>query len=704
MAISLKEHQFLLEIGVEEIPAEHSGPAAEYLRAGFDRLLNESNLSAIDTMVSHTPRRFFLLASGLPETQADIRVERTGPALKISYDAEGNLTPAALGFLKKNNATAADLCTQSTEKGEFIALSFVQKGRSTKDILRDWILEIVPKMPFPKRMIWNDPQLAFSRPLRWLCVLWDQDVIDLELGGLKSGRISFGNRRFGLDFAISIADPDTYTSVLAQVGVIADRAVRKQMLVGQLQQLLDGSTMKVIEDDRLAETVCDLVEYPHAVLAGFDAAFLKLPEKIITSTISQNQKYFGVLDASGKLSNRFVFISNGDPDHDDLIRKGNEKVVKARLSDAMWYFDEDCRHPLESYRPRLADVVFQSRLGTLAAKNLRVEKLSAFICQELGLNADDSADVLRTANLCKADLVTNMLGEKEFTKLQGYIGKQYALVSGEKETVAEGIYEHYMPRGSNDALPASLTGAIVAVADKTDTVCGIIGVGMTPTGSADPFALRRAANGVVQILMEREWQLNLPRLIDYAISLVADDAVMEPGSNDSVQNFFLQRVAWSLKQNGLEYDVIDSVTHLSMTTPADMQRRCAALQNIKSTDDFTRLVIGFKRASNIIGEDAELPVVDPTLFTDEAERDLYQALNHLSEQITRELAENSYDRVLGHLTSFGTHIDSFFDAVLVNCDDMSVRTNRHALLGEVKRQFLQVADIGRIVTDTENGE
>lgn len=700
----MKEHRFLLEIGVEEIPAEHSAPAAEFLRSGFERLLKDSCLSASEITVSHTPRRFFLLASGLPETQADVKVERTGPALKISYDAEGKLTPAAQGFLKKNNATEADICTQTTDKGEFIALSFIQKGRATADILRGWILESVPKLPFPKRMIWKDPQLAFSRPLRWLCVLWNDEVLELELGGLKSDRLSYGNRRFGLDNAVSIPNPEAYTDALRRVGVIADRAERKQMLLTQLQEVLADSAWKVIEDDRLSETVCDLVEHPHAVLAGFDTDFLKLPEKIITSTISQNQKYFGVLDASGKLSDKFVFISNGDPEHDDLIRKGNEKVVKARLSDAMWYFDEDCRHPLESYRPRLADVVFQSRLGTLAAKNARVEKLSSYICAELGLDAGTSGDVLRTAALSKADLVTNMLGEKEFTKLQGYIGKQYALASGENELVAEGIYEHYMPRGSNDALPASITGAIVAVADKTDTVCGIIGVGMAPTGSADPFALRRAANGVVQIMMERDWPLNLPKLIDYAISLVAEDAEMEPGSRETVQTFFLQRVAWLLKQNGLEYDVIDSVTHLPMTTPTDMQRRCTALQAIKSTESFTRLVIGFKRAANIIGNTADLPGVDAGLFTEDAERILHRELTALSEQITRELADNAYDMVLAQLTAFGMHIDTFFDAVLVNCDDAKVRVNRHALLGEVKHQFLRVADIGRIVTDTENGE
>lgn len=693
---------FLLEIGVEEVPASQLQAATDFIRDSFVKLTRESALEYANLKVSSTPRRFFLLASSVQETQAEVRITKTGPAKKISYDEQGDLLPAALGFLKKNSAQARDLYIETSDRGEFIALSYIQPGKATSAILQDWITDLIPRVPFAKTMIWNASRLAFSRPLRWLCVLWGADVIPITIAGIQSANFTFGNRFLGLGKKLAVPAPEAYLSILKENSVLADRSERREVLASELDHVLEDTDLSIVRDERLIDTVTDLVEYPFAVEAKFAPEFLKLPEKIITSTISQNQKYFAVQTANGNLSNKFVFISNGDREYASLIRKGNEKVVIARLADAMWYFQEDTRSPLEIYLPRLDEVVFQSKLGTMADKTARVQKIAAFLCQELKLSSQDTKLVSRTALLCKADLVTTMLGEKEFTKLQGYIGKQYALASFEPKEVAEGIYEHYMPRGTNDGLPQSLTGAITAVADKLDSVCGIIGIGLVPTGSADPFALRRAANGVVQIIVERGWSLDFSALLSFCLNLVQEQASLTSDAKSVVQSFFRQRVDWLLKQMELDYDVIDSLMHLSLGDLPDLKQRALALQSFRTREDFLRLVIGFKRVANIINAERDFSDLAPSLLEAEEEQELYSRLQKLHLEIDHSLGRSDYTQAIALLVEFGAHIDRFFDSVLVNCEDPKLRNNRYALLNSVKNEFLRVADISRIVLENDN--
>ncbi|HOZ01123.1 MAG TPA: glycine--tRNA ligase subunit beta [Candidatus Syntrophosphaera sp.] len=693
----------LVEIGVEEIPPSHLQPAEDYIRGSFIKLMRDSALEYSGLQVSSTPRRFFLLANGVQETQADLHLTKIGPAKVIALDAEGNLLPAGTGFLKKNSAAPEDIYVEKTEKGEFIAVDLVQNGRATVDILKDWILDLLPRIPFPKTMVWNDSKLGFSRPLRWLCLLWGNEVIPVSVAGIASGNFSFGNRYLGLDSKLTVKAPADYFEVLRGQAVLPERSARKAKLAQELAGALKDTEYQVIPDERLIDTVTDLVEFPTAVVAEFSPEFLKLPEKIITSTISQNQKYFSVQDRSGRLSNKFVFISNGDPACSDIIRKGNEKVVTARLDDALWYFQEDTRVPLESYLPKLEEVVFQSKLGTIAAKSRRIQNLSGFICSALDFEPQQKELVLRTAKLCKADLVTTMLGEKEFTKLQGYIGQQYALASNEPTEVATGIYEHYKPRGTNDGLPRTLCGSVVAVADKLDSVCGIIGVGQIPTGSADPFALRRAANGVVQIIVECGWDLELAAVIAYALQEAKTDAELTKTAENDVRLFFQQRVEWLLRQMELDYDVIDSVMHFALGNLAELKRRTQALQSFKGREDFLRLVIGFKRVANIISEADSFTKIDETLLTEEAEKILYSRLQELRLAIDSRLKDKDFTQAITLLVEYGGHIDNFFDAVLVNCDDEALRKNRYALLNEIKGEFLRVADISKIVIENDTG-
>lgn len=695
----MEKRDFLLEIGMEELPPSHFMPARDWLQASFEAFIGENRLSCDKLLVSGTPRRFFVLAEGVPILQPDIVLERTGPSVNIAYK-DGELTPAALGFLKKNNATAADVQVQSTPRGDFIHLSIKQPGKEAQELLKDWSQSLLEAIPFAKKMIWEYKDLSFSRPVRWLCALFGDEVLQLKNHGIPCGRISYANRHLGLDKSFEIPQPSAYLEVLKANRVMADRDERLKTIQQSLIDVFEDRPLQVMQDDRLAEIVCDLVEWPTAVEACFDEAYLVLPEKIITSTISQNQRYFSVLDTQGNFTNRFVFISNGDPQKSEIIRQGNEKVVNARLADAQWYFNEDSSRPLESYVPALEEVVFQADLGTMAAKVKRIEALCAWICEELKLPEAEVEKVLRCAYLAKADLVTTMLGEKEFTKLQGYIGMQYAMISGEDSEVATGIWEHYAPRGPNDALPETLCGAVVSVADKLDTVCGIIRAGLLPTGSADPFALRRAANGVCQILLKRGWHLPLEDLIAKSQAILEADIAADKELDEKAANFFVQRVQWLFKQEGIAFDVLDSLEHLQLAAPIQLMEAALALSKIRETEDFHSLIIGFKRAANILEGSADSTYsLDTKLFVQEEERALYESLKELRVKLDDALKTDAYEPALKELVQIGPAIDRFFDEVLVNCEDEALRHNRHALLNEIKSEFLKVADISKLVID-----
>ncbi len=569
----------------------------------------------------------------------------------------------------------------------------------TEQILKNWIESLLPAIPFPKKMNWGSSALEFARPVRWLVCLWGEDILPVQINGIISGRTSMGNRYSGLDKSVEITKPQEYFNALKTVQVNADRQERYELIKQQLTDIFPDKEFSVDIDEGLLQTVSDLVEYPTAVIAEFGKEFLILPEKIITSTISQNQKYFAVMDKNGKLTNKFVFISNGNPANNELIRKGNEKVIKPRLVDAMWYFQEDTKFALEAYVDKLEDVVFQAELGTLKEKTDRIVEISSYICKQLNLSEEASISAARTALLCKADLVTKMLGEKEFTKLQGYIGMHYALASGETKDVAQGIYEHYMPRGQNDELPQSINGAITAVADKLDTVCGIIGIGMLPTGSADPFALRRAANGIVQIVADRTWDIDITDVIQYVMNRFNQPKINTNENYKIILNYFHQRINWYLQQQSIDYDVIESVMHIDFGNLLHLMERARALQNFKTNEDFVKLVIGFKRVSNIIKDEKQTLEINESLLKEPAEQALHTALKTLEKDIKKELEQLKYAEVLNHLVGIRTAIDKFFDDVLVNVDDMELRKNRYALLQEIRKAFLMVADLSLIVVE-----
>ena len=685
---------FLFEIGVEEIPAGYIESAIRKLQTFFETTLKEAKLSFDSVKIYSTPRRFAIRLDGLPIQQQDEIIERVGPAKNMAYDENGNLSKAALGFLRGAKATETDIFIKETPKSDKIAVKIEIKGKETKIILINAMKEVITKIVFPKSMKWGNYSTNFARPIRWFVALFGDEILNFKFDAVKSGNITFGNRYQKLENPVEISTINDYENALKSVCVYADRAKRKTIIEQQLVELFADSDEKIIEDKKLLEIVVDLVESPTVVIAEFSQKYLELPEKIITSTLSQHQKYFAVRK-DGKLTNKFVFISNGNPKFSDLIKLGNEKVIKARLEDATFFFKEDTKQPLENFVEKLSEVTFQAKLGSLLEKTERIIKIAKYIAEKLMLSEDDKLNILRASKLAKADLVTLMLGEKEFTKLQGYIGMNYALLSGENEAVATAIYEHYQPRGQNDNLPNSLISSIVAIADKMDTVCGIIGVGLVPSGSNDPFALRRAANGIVQIIDAQNMNLNLLELIDFTFEKLADK--IEIKNQKIVNDFFKQRVNWLLKQANLDYDIIESVMHINFANISDLKKRALDLQKFKQRDDFKALVTGFKRVSNIIAKADELGEIDEILLIETAEKNLYGKFIKLD--LEKYLSVKDYEKAMEILVDFRVQIDTFFDEVMVNADDEKIKANRYNLLGKNREMFLQIADIAKIVVN-----
>ncbi len=684
---------FLFELGVEEIPAGFIAEAIRKMEDYFKSFLEEEKLAFSEIIMYSTPRRFAIQIKGVQEKQDDEIIEKVGPAKRVAFDSEGKLSRAGQGFLRGAKAKEDNLFIKETKKGEYIAVKIEKKGELAKVLLKKAILDFINNLSFPKSMRWYNYKLNFARPIRWILVLLDNEIIEMKLNNLSSSNKSFGNRFQKIPNEISIENPKNYEENLEKVYVIPNRNKRKKMIKTQLTKLFENSDNHYIEDDRLLEIVTDLVEYPTSIIASYDEKYLKLPQKIITSTLTQHQKYFAVADKNNKLTYNFVFISNGNPEFSEIIKLGNEKVIRARLEDAEFFFNEDTKEPFENFVPKLSNVLFQSDLGTLLEKTKRIEKIAGFLCETLDFSQKEK--VLRSAYLCKADLVSQMLGEKEFTKLQGYVGMNYALFSNEDKDVSKAIYEHYMPRGENDSLPSNEISALLAISDKLDTVCGIIGVGLLPSGSKDPFALRRAANGIVQIIDAFNFELNLKSIIDFAFETLGDK-VKSDTEKEKVYTFFNQRVLWLLKQKNIDSDIIKSITHIDASEIVDLKQRAEDIQKFKERDDFNQLVLGFKRVSNIISKNPQSGNPEEKYLEDVEEKNLYQKYISTKNEIESELKHKNYSKVMSILVEFRPIIDDFFDNVLVNTDNENIKLNRYRLLGRIRDLFLNVSDLAEI--------
>ena len=679
----------LLEIGTEEVPAHVMPGILSQLKENAAKTFEELRIEYKNIKTLGTPRRSALLVEGLAEQQADLSKENRGPAVNIAFDADGNPTKAAQGFARGQGVKPEELVT----KDGYVYAMVHEKGGQTVDLLGDTLKGLVDGLNFPNNMHWADLDYKFIRPLRWLVALYGQNVIDFEVANVKSGRTSRGHR-FLSEGDFEIANAENYVEACRKASIIVDQNERCEMIRQQIAEVAvaNGGQAEVNED--LLEEVLYLVEYPTALCGKFDEKYLALPAEAVITPMRDHQRYFPVLK-DGKLLPLFITIRNGGKEHLETVQHGNERVLRARLEDAQFFFDEDRKKTLEQHGEKLKTVVFQDGLGTIYDKALRLEVLAGYIADAIGANEQDKKDAVRAAKLAKADLVTGMV--TEFTELQGVMGREYALLDGETKAVAQAIDEHYMPRFAGDSQPASVAGRIVSLADKIDTIVGTFSRGLVPTGSQDPFALRRQALGIVNMLKEAQYHISLSQLVAKAMELLKiADAGQQAKLQNDVADFMKLRLKNVLADAGIRYDVVDAVFVTVDDIYGVFLRAQAVNEAVKQ--DMEKNIQAFVRTGNIArkAEDVQA-AVETGLLAEQVEKDLYKAYEDAASKVEKEVAAQDYAGAIATLSQLAAPIDAFFDGVMVMDKDEKIKNNRLGLLKLVDNLICQVADFSKIV-------
>lgn len=679
----------LLEIGTEEVPAHVMPGILSQLKENAAKTFDELRIEYKNIKTLGTPRRSALLVEGLAEQQADLSKENRGPAVNIAFDADGNPTKAAQGFARGQGVKPEELVT----KDGYVYAMVHEKGGQTVDLLGETLKGLVDGLNFPNNMHWADLDYKFIRPLRWLVALYGQDVIDFEVANVKSGRTSRGHR-FLSEGDFEIANADDYVEACRKASIIVDQNERCEMIRQQIAEVAaaNGGQAEVNED--LLEEVLYLVEYPTALCGKFDEKYLALPAEAVITPMRDHQRYFPVLKG-GQLLPLFITIRNGGKEHLETVQHGNERVLRARLEDAQFFFDEDRKKTLEQHGEKLKTVVFQDGLGTIYDKALRLEVLAGYIADAIGANEQYKKDAVRAAKLAKADLVTGMV--TEFTELQGVMGREYALLDGETKAVAQAIDEHYMPRFAGDSQPASVAGRIVSLADKIDTIVGTFSRGLIPTGSQDPFALRRQALGIVNMLKEAQYHISLSQLVAKAMELLKiADAGQQAKLQNDVADFMKLRLKNVLADAGIRYDVVDAVFVTVDDVYGVFLRAQAVNEAVKQ--DMEKTIQAFVRTGNIArkAEDVQA-AVETGLLAEQVEKDLCKAYEAASDKAEKEIAAQDYAGAIATLSQLAAPIDAFFDGVMVMDKDEKIKNNRLGLLKLVDNLICQVADFSKIV-------
>ncbi|MEZ7226254.1 glycine--tRNA ligase subunit beta [Alteromonas sp. DY56-G5] len=686
----MRTENCLVELGTEELPPKALKSLGEAFATQFETALTQADLSFDSVSWFAAPRRLAVYVSGLAEGQADKVVEKRGPAVSAAFDADGNPTKAAQGWARGNGIDVADAERLVTDKGEWLLHKAHVPGQSVAELLEGLINQAVSKLPIPKPMRWGNYNTQFIRPVHTLCVLYGSEVVNVSVLGLTSGRVVQGHRfhgevRFELDHA------DNYASALEQQYVLADFEARKAKVRQQLEDAAQSLSLKPDYNEDLLEEIASLVEWPVVLQAGFDEAFLAVPKEALIYTMKDDQKYVPLLDSDSALSNTFLFVTNIESRDASQVISGNEKVIRPRLADAEFFFNSDKKTTLESRLESLETVLFQKQLGTLKEKSERISSLSAFIASQIDANETQAA---RAGLLAKTDLMSNMV--MEFPDVQGVMGKYYALNDGEDAPVAEALYEQYMPRFAGDALPSSGVSASVALADKLDTLVGIFGIGQLPKGDKDPFALRRAAIGVLRIVTELSLPLDLETLVSKAID-VYGDKLTNAETQSQVVDFVLGRFTALLQDQAIAIDVIQAVAARRPTKPADYLARVHAVDKFRALEEAEALAAANKRVANILAkqnvEVTDTVNIDESLLAEEAEKALYVELKAAQKEVDIAVPSQDYTRILTALATLRNVIDNFFDNVMVMADDEAVKNNRLALLSLLRQLFLTTADI-----------
>ncbi len=691
----MKSRHLLIEIGTEELPPKALKKLSNAFGTGIAEGLKNADLSFGEVTVYASPRRLAVLIKDLIEAQANKIIERKGPALTAAFDEDGCPSKAAEGFARSCGVTVNDLDREETDKGAWLMFRTKQSGRPTTELIPDIVRNSLDKLPIPKRMRWGDLDAQFVRPVHWLVLLFGDEVVETEILTVKTGRETRGHR-FHHPEAMYIAEPEAYAPLLETEGhVVADFEVRREAVRAQVLEAGKKLGGAAVIDEDLLDEVTAMVEWPKAISGNFEKRYLDVPAEALITTMKANQKYFHVINAKGNLMPHFITVANIDSQDADVVRDGNERVIRPRLADAEFFWTQDLKHKLEFFGESLKSIVFQKQLGTLYDKAERVSVLAGSIAEVMGSNKEWAQ---RAAWLSKCDLMTEMVNE--FPSLQGIMGRYYASHDKEPEEVALAMDEQYMPRFAGDELPATATGQALAIADKLDTVVGIFGIGQLPTGSKDPFALRRAALGLLRIIIERQLPLDLFETLRSAEKALGDKIEVKDVSGQ-VFDFMMDRLKAYYKEVGVSSLIFEAVLAQKPTQPYDFDRRVRAVNYFLTLPEAESLAAANKRISNILrqAEEKGLKVadtIDESKLSETAERALADKISSISQQVIPLFDKRDYETALSKLAGLRETVDSFFDDVMVMVEDEALRDNRLALLNKLRGLFLRVADLSHL--------
>jgi glycyl-tRNA synthetase beta chain len=681
----------LIEVGTEELPPRALQSLSQDFADLVQKGLAAAELSAQSVEVFATPRRLAMLLGELPLRQADRKIEKRGPAMAAAFDADGKPSKAASGFARSCGVDVEQLVEHETDKGSWLYFYATEAGRDLRELLPEIVSAALAALPIPKRMRWGERSDEFVRPVKWFLMMLDGEVVDAEVFGLRSGNCTYGHR-FHAPAKLQLSDASDYEQVLLTQGmVIASFDQRRDSIRKLVEQAALRLGGEVRIDPGLLDEVTALVEYPAVVCGEFDESFLDLPAEVLVTTMQENQRYFALFDPEGGLLPHFISIANIDSRKPEVVAGGNERVIRPRFADAEFFFSQDRKQGLMQMRQRLDAVVFQAKLGSIGDKTRRIARLAGEIAQRLGADSDL---VSRAADLCKADLMSDMVGE--FPKLQGIMGRYYAALQGEEVAVCDAVEQHYWPRYAGDRLPLSALAQSIALADRLDSLIGIFAIGEKPGGDKDPFALRRAALAVLRIIVENGLPLEINDLCreaaaGYPQELNATTAI------DAVIEYIFDRQKAYYQEQGIRFDVVDAVVYDHPGSLYDCDLRIHALQEFQSHEAAVALAAANKRITNILRKQSqEISEVDPALLQEEAEKALYQQIKSLDTSVSGLFAEARYLEGLEQLAQLRPAVDRFFDEVMVMSEDPALQNNRLALLDQLLQSFRQVADFSRI--------
>jgi len=688
----------LLEIGAEEIPAGYIGPALESLSTTLLQKLTEARIDHGSAKVFATPRRLAVEVKKVADKQKPLTSEVLGPPEKVGLDEKGRPTVAAKKFAERVGVGVNALTVKETEKGRYLAAQITEKGLGTRTFLKSVLPEVILAIPFPKTMKWAELNIMFARPIHSIVALYGNQVIPFEVGDIKSGRHTFGHF-FMHPQKVKIASPADYVKTLRSTNVYVDLDARRKLVEREINNAAKKVGGLVLPDDELVDIVKNLVEYPIATVGKFDKEFLEIPREISITVMREHQKYFAVVDKNDNLMPYFVAVNNTRTKDLDLVATGHEWVLRARLADGQFFFKSDLEVSFEQRVDKLKGVLFQAKLGTVHQKVQRIQKLAEYLAGAAGQSSKIKKQLSRAAWLCKADLVSHVVNE--FPKLQGIMGRVYASINKEPKNVAAAIEEHYRPTYSGGPLPETVTGGLLSIADKIDSICGFFSVGLVPTGAADPYALRRQGIGIIQIMLDQGFSFSLRQLIEKSLKLFGLKKTKQIRKvADQIQTFLQNRMTYQLAEEGFPKDVIAAVADVSVDNVPAVWERVRALQDLKTAPDFEPLAVAFKRVVNIIKK-ADVRIkksVDESLFEEKTEVALYAAYKKVAKKVEGHLDKGRLSQALHEIASLRDPVDAFFDGVMVMAKKKKIRNNRLALLKQISDLFGLFADFSKIST------